>query len=135
MSTNAEIIIHHDGIFTSIGVHWDGYPEYVGRLLREHYSQVEDDARLSLLALGDLSSLNETANTSIAYHRDRNEPWHLCAPYTHKATSISELVEDKKLGDVDYGYIWSEGKWYIYTFEDAKNYQELTEKIVKEGLE
>jgi hypothetical protein len=69
-----------------ISCHFDGYPTYVGRVLLEHYNTPK--LVKSLIALGDISSLNENLapqkdqvhsfsnpaeNVTVAYGRDRGE--------------------------------------------------------------
>ena len=46
-----------DGTFTGIYCHYEGYPEFNGRLLKDHYTT--SDKVDELLSLGDLSSLGE----------------------------------------------------------------------------
>ena len=46
------------GKFRTIYCHWDGYPEGVGKILKEHYTNPADIERL--IDLGDISSLRET---------------------------------------------------------------------------
>lgn len=56
MATRSRIGIDNpDGTITSIYCHFDGYPEGVGRVLAEHYT---DEGKIrALLALGDISVL------------------------------------------------------------------------------
>lgn len=53
-----------DGTLKGIYCHWDGYLEYNGSILLEHYS--DPDKLEKLLALGDISSLGEELETSEA---------------------------------------------------------------------
>lgn len=53
-----------DGTLKGIYCHWDGYLEYNGSILLEHYS--EPDKLEKLLALGDISSLGEELEVSEA---------------------------------------------------------------------
>lgn len=63
MSTRSNIgILNQDGSVTFIYCHFDGYPKGVGAMLRKYYTvraTVE-----SLLALGDISSLNKNLPTA-----------------------------------------------------------------------
>lgn len=59
MSTNATIAIKNDnGTYTSIYLHWDGYPSGAGKILADYYADEKEIRKL--LALGDLSSLGFT---------------------------------------------------------------------------
>jgi hypothetical protein len=72
MATRSNIGIREtDGTVKTIYSHWDGYPQYVGRVLLTHYT-TEQDVR-GLLDLGDISELHETLDKVVAYHRDRGE--------------------------------------------------------------
>ena len=47
MSTNARIGIKlEDGSILSAYHHWDGYPEWLGRILKQHYNTKEKVAEL-----------------------------------------------------------------------------------------
>jgi hypothetical protein len=74
MATRSRIAIENqDGTVDSIYCHWDGYLEGVGKTLFNHYDREKLE---KLLELGDLSSLEETLEYTIAYHRDRGEDLH-----------------------------------------------------------
>jgi hypothetical protein len=83
MATRSTIAIQNqDGTVTGIYCHFDGYLEYNGRILHDHYT-TEEIVR-ELISLGDLSSLgteigtkhdfdNAPRNECNAYGRDRGE--------------------------------------------------------------
>lgn len=61
MGTRSNIGIRNlDNTITGIYCHWDGYPQYVGKILLEHYNDV--DRVNALMELGDLSSLRIKLN-------------------------------------------------------------------------
>ena len=94
MATRAAIIIENgDGTVTGIYNHNDGYVSYLGRMLREHYPTIED-AR-ALVALGDVSQVGETLDDTIAYHRDRQEPWDSVKPLVCLLGDVAELIESQ----------------------------------------
>jgi len=85
MSTRSNSIVQRkDGKFARIYVHFDGYLQGVGRILREHF---QNPAKVEkLVALGDLSSLapkitkpkghsfsTPKKGYTVAYGRDRGE--------------------------------------------------------------
>ncbi|XZE17451.1 hypothetical protein SH449x_002702 [Pirellulaceae bacterium SH449] len=56
MSTRATIACkQEDGRYAAIYLHFDGYQDYAGRVLKEHYTSIES-ARM-LIAGGDIRSL------------------------------------------------------------------------------
>ena len=57
MGTRSRIAVMHGDNCKSVYCHWDGYLDYNGRILQEHY----DSAKANhLVALGDLSSLGKS---------------------------------------------------------------------------
>lgn len=57
MGTRSFIAMKTEGGFKGIYCHWDGYLDWNGRILLEHYSHQEKLARL--IALGNISVLGE----------------------------------------------------------------------------
>jgi hypothetical protein len=104
MATRSLIGVNLDnGITKIVYCHWDGYPSGVGQTLLLHYdSPTKVDA---LLGLGDLSALASSPEQSVAYHRDKKEPWGMVEP---REVNISEL------GTVAQDY----GVDYVYTYND-----------------
>ena len=81
MGTRSRVAVMHGDNCKSIYCHWDGYLEYNGKLLQEHYDSAKAN---NLVALGDMSSLGANIGTQHAfdkapegectfYMRDRNE--------------------------------------------------------------
>jgi hypothetical protein len=81
--------------------HFDGYPEHHLPILTEHYNTVEKINEL--LDLGDLSVLNITPDTCIAYGRDRYEKG-TEARKLNKAIEYTQNFED-------YNYLFKNGVW------------------------
>ena len=72
MSTRLRIAIEkQDGTVESIYCHFDGYLSNNGEILQNHYSTKEKMEKL--IELGDISSLGDTPEETVAYHRDRGE--------------------------------------------------------------
>ena len=72
MSTNAAIGIKMaDGSVRAVRLNWDGYVGHAGAILGGWYKTA--DQVEALLALGELSEINETPETCVAYHRDMRE--------------------------------------------------------------
>ena len=63
MATRSNIgIVNLDKSITGIYCHWDGYPEYVGKMLLNHYNN--DDIVNGLMNLGNLSILSESLHST-----------------------------------------------------------------------
>ena len=119
MGTRSTIgFVNSNGAVQGIYCHWDGYPEYNGQILRDHY-KTQDRVR-KLMNLGDLSSLGKnigrkhdfmaTGNVGIctAYGRDRGETGTEAQLYADEA----EFLKDDR--GQDYSYLFKDGKWYCW---------------------
>lgn len=122
MSTNSRIGIQREnGEIESIYCHWSGFPEWVGRVLQDHYAS---EKRVNeLMALGNLSSLgpmigkvhdfddNSYDNIwCMAYGRDRGDTKNYQAL---KHTDFSDFVGYRE----QYTYLFKDGKWYMVVFD------------------
>ena len=100
-----------DGSVLSAYHHWDGYPEWLGRILNTHYNTKEKVAEL--IDGGDMSSAwtnagfnNETRKQGALYYSERGED---CPPRLDK--NIGEYLQNNE----EYGYIFTETEgWLCY---------------------
>jgi hypothetical protein len=98
MSTRSRIAIEkQDGTVESIYCHFDGYISHNGEILQNHYSTREKMEKL--IELGDISSLENTPEETVAYHRDRGEDLNITS-YPNVAT----LFEDGFNSGEEYVY-------------------------------
>jgi hypothetical protein len=102
----------------SVYCHWDGYPEGVGAILKEHYS---DPSKIEqLLNIGDISSLREdigeqhdfasSSDVTTFYGRDRGETG--VDALTH--ADEHEWLGFRKGSWCEYGYLWAHGEWHTF---------------------
>lgn len=116
MSINSSIRIKRaDGTMAGIYCHWDGYIENNGVILQLAYNTPEKVEEL--ISLGDISSLGyytvpndileAKGKVTIAYHRDRGEPFR------------------QTMQDAEFIYTYSEIDrcWYVQYEEVKKGYQ------------
>jgi hypothetical protein len=123
MATRSRIGIQlADESVLSVYHHWDGYPEWLGRILRTHYNSKE--LATELIDGGDMSScwttdrwdtkLNEEYGPE--YYSQRGED---CPPVLD--ASLEEYLSDGE----EFAYLYTlEGKWVCYNrnqFEDDKS--------------
>lgn len=101
MATRGEISYLRNGICKTCYVHFDAYVDGLGIMLNENYK--DEEKVMDLIALGDLSSVSETVETSVSYHRDRNEKLRI-RTYPFKDHCVNE----------EYSYVYSDGEWYRY---------------------
>ena len=119
MSTHSRIGIEEvDGTIRSVYCHFDGYEEHVGALLLKAYT--DPNKLRALISLGDLSSLAEGLEKTVAYHRDRGEDLNVQTGMSRREFDRSESFA--------YLFVVATGEW-IYTRGSEKNCVTLTEKI------
>ena len=132
MSTRSEIaILNSDGTVTEIYCHWDGYVEYNGKILSEHYQEIEKVKEL--ISGGNLSSLASNTNPTeehsfdnpqddvcIYYHRDRKEEWEHTQPKMYP--NILALCESLKDSWVEYLYLYISGDWWYWDICRAERF-------------
>ena len=137
MATRSNIgIVNQDGSITSIYCHYDSYPEYVGKILLNHYNDVGIINKL--MELGDLSSLGENLyavghtwaapieGVCVAYGRDRGEK----GVESRVFKSIEQYNRNADNSGVDYQYLYEDGKW-MYRSTYKGGWSDLTPEICK----
>ena len=128
MATRSRIAIENqDGSVTSVYCHWDGHIETNGVILNNNYNT--KDKVEELIELGNLSSLDKTLETTVAYARDRGED-------SHQATysNVEELFEDGFSSGVEYVYCFTkDGIWLVNEY-GSNQVQVLSEVLEEEGL-
>ena len=106
----------------SVYHHWDGYPEWLGRILKTHYNTREKVAEL--IDGGDMSSCwtdsrwDDSADGSYGpqYYSQRGDN---CPPRLDADLCEYLLPEDSE----DYSYLFRNGEWVCYNmnqFDDSK---------------
>jgi len=144
MATRARIGIQlKDDSVLSVYHHWDGYPEWLGKQLMEHYNTREK--AVELIDGGDMSccwtqdrwcetafKMEESKEFGPQYYSQRGED---CPPRLDD--SIFEYLD--KDNNEEYAYIWTiHDKWVCYDMHSF-DYRKQPEKVeipagkVKEG--
>jgi hypothetical protein len=110
-----------DGSILSAYHHWDGYPEWLGRILKTHYNSKELAAEL--IDGGDMSSAwtnagwnNETRAQGPLYYTERGDD---CPPRLDKDLCEYLLPDNSE----EYAYVFRNGEWVCYNmnqFDDSK---------------
>jgi hypothetical protein len=122
MSTRSRIAIETEsGTVKSIYCHFDGYVSGVGKTLFNHYDREKLE---KLIELGDISSLGESTENTVAYCRDRGEDFH-----STDYLNIEGLFENCFRSGEEYTYYLNkDGVWMLYTLQN-------TVKVLKDELE
>lgn len=108
MSTRCQIsALLGDDLAGCIYVHYDGYPEGVGTVLQNHYT--DTDKISALIALGDCSSIGKSIEECDPYSQYPDEILDDIAP-TY-ANTPEMAAEQHYRGDEIYLYIWNGNSW------------------------
>jgi hypothetical protein len=127
MATRSRIAIENqDGSVISIYCHWDGHIETNGVILNNNYNT--KDKVEALIELGNLSSLNKTLETTVAYARDRGEDSH-----QFNNINVEELFEDGFSSGVEYVYCFTKDGIWLVNALGSVNVDVLSEVIEEEG--
>lgn len=103
MSTSAQLLRRlANGRFERIYLHFGGNVDRTVDRLRKYYS--DPGMVEKLFSLGDISSLDDTTETSVFYHRDRQENWATTKP---KVCTLDTCPSD------DITYVYLNDQWYI----------------------
>ena len=115
MGTRARIGIQENGVIQSVYLHWDGYPEHAGKILKKHFKDVS--LVKQLIELGDMSVLAPTIgekhdfNVDIGvckfYGRDRGET----GVKAKTAKTLSEFHNQTANCGGEHCYLMVDGEW------------------------
>ena len=135
MSTRSRIGLElPNGNIYSVYHHWDGYPEWLGRILKQHYNT--DAAVKKLIDGGDMSSCysdtgwdyDEKRDPQPCYYSERGED---CPPRTD--ATIQEYFANANSWE-EYCYIYTTfGEWLCFEIDKKYNedYSEIVETITR----
>ena len=89
----------------SMYCHYDGYVEYTGKMLLEHYDSKKRVKELIMLTLGYASALYETPEVT----RERSVDHEDLRSYQ----SVDEVIAEHENSDIEYIYLFQEDEWYF----------------------
>ena len=127
MATRSRIAIEkQDGTVDSIYCHWDGYLSHNGKILFNHY----DNEKLEkLIGLGDISTLGESTEDTVAYCRNRGEDLH-----STDYLSVEDLFENGFNSGEEYVYCLTKDGIYLVNECGSSNVEYLKKVMEEEGL-
>ena len=114
MATRSVIAKLDDKGIQAIYCHNDGYLSNNGKILDQHYkNEVKVD---NLIAQGDASSLKDTIEDTIFYHRDRGEDNKEAVNLNNETKLLEHAFESC---DAEVVYMFAYGSWYVYDNSNA----------------
>ena len=103
--------------------HYDGYPEYLGKILKEHYSG-EDKAK-SVASVGYITSIDEDGKINSKFNESANT-----MILDEEAFSAAMQIGDEVNGyGADYGYVYFNDEWNTIKNNGIRG---MAEQIVEE---
>lgn len=114
MATRSTIAMEFaDGTVQQIYCHWDGYLEYNGKILFNHY--VDPYKTRELIDMGGISSLYNTIEETKqgAYHFWRGEELRV-----EKFNDFQDYLAHHQYEDYEY-ILRKDGHWYVQAHDDA----------------
>ena len=122
MATRSRIGIElKDGSIVSSYHHWDGYPEWLGRILKTHYNSREQAA--DLIDGGDMSAAWGDENRA-EYYSERGEN---CPP------RYDETREQFLSDGEEFSYIFTSAGWVCYDMHQFDDNKQPERVIIPEG--
>lgn len=101
-----------DDKYKTIRCYQDGYVESAGSTLINYYNTPEKVEEL--LSLGDIISLGQTIDSTVACNRDRDEPL-----IERVFDSFADLFDYYEVGIPVYLYVFDHGTWFMSLFHDV----------------
>ena len=104
MGTRSRVGVMHGNVCKSVYCHYDGYLEYTGKLLLDHYNS---SLANELIARGDNSGVQKTLE-DMNFYSERGETdvrWQV-------AHTFEEFLEQVDICGGEYYYIMRDGEWY-----------------------
>ena len=103
--------------------HYDGYPEYLGKILKEHYSG--DEKAKSVASVGYITSIDEDGKINSKFNESANT-----MILDEEAFSAAMQIGDEVNGyGADYGYVYFNDEWNTIKNNGIKG---MAEQIVDE---
>jgi len=144
MGTRSVIGIKHGSVVKAVYCHYDGYPEYMGRVLTLYY---QDSIKVNkLISMGDMSSIGAAIGSKHAFN-DRsnyldNGIAEQCTFYARDRgeddvdfrtfQSEQDFLDNFNAGE-EFHYLFKDGAWYYS--ENGNEFEELTPNLVIALLE
>ncbi len=118
MATRSTIAQEYsDGTVRQIYCHSDGYPEWNGQILDQHYA---DPSKLKqLIDLGDLSSLGQSPEENSFYCRD----WGEKGPYIRHFKDVLDYAINAQTEEFNY-LLNKHGVWLMATERQFETFRE-----------
>ena len=133
MATRSRIGIElKDGSIVSSYHHWDGYPEWLGRILKTHYNS--RDLASELIDGGDMSSCwNDTVWDKKRTDGQKYGPEYYSARGEDCPPRYDETREQFLSDGEEFSYIFTSAGWVCYNMHQFDDNKQPERVIIPEG--
>lgn len=124
--------------YTGIYCHWDGYPSYVGVMLRDHYSH--DGELQVLLGRGNISSLLTPGGRDLA---GEDQEWRVFGEKAVQFDFLSDMLSHADGSGCEHAYVWdaSAREWEHYdlrrqpqSLHDVESIVDIQRRAAAQGM-
>lgn len=124
--------------YTGIYCHWDGYPSYVGVMLRDHYSH--DGELQVLLGRGNISSLLTPGGRDLA---GEDQEWRVFGEPAVQFDFLSDMLSHADGSGCEHAYVWdaSAREWEHYdlrrqpqSLHDVESIVDIQRRAAAQGM-
>ena len=110
MATCSRISIElQDGSILSSYHHWDGYPEWLGRILETHYNTKEK-----------VSELIDGGDMSTCWGEEKQPEYYSASGENCPPRLDKDMEEFFSMGE-EYSYIFRNGNWFAYDMHEFED--------------
>lgn len=112
MATRSNINVKVGDVYHTIYVHWDGYPEGVGKTLVLNYNSQELAEKV--VSHGDISSLDEYCDKPEGHSYDTPVPGYTTYYGRDRGETGTEMeVRQTIRAEEEYSYVWDGSQWLV----------------------
>ena len=124
--------------YTGIYCHWDGYPQYVGVMLRDHYSH--DGEVQVLLGRGNISSLLTPGGRDMG---GNDSEWQVFGEPAVQFDFLSDMLSHADGSGCEHAYVWDASKreWEHYdlrrqpqSLHDVESIVDIQRRAAAQGM-
>ena len=127
MGTRSRVAVMHGDVCKSVYCHYDGYLDYTGRILQEHWDSTKANL---LVATGDNSGIKETI-AEMNFYEDRGEE---DVGY-QIAQTFDEFLDQVDRCCGEYYYVMRDGVWYAGCLYETQGLKKNALVPLAEALE
>ena len=127
MGTRSRVAVMHGDVCKSVYCHYDGYLDYTGRILQEHWDSTKANL---LVARGDNSGIKETI-AEMNFYEDRGEE---DVGY-QIAQTFDEFLDQVDRCCGEYYYVMRDGVWYAGCLYETQGLKKNALVPLAEALE